>query len=295
MSTITQSPAALVDDGIPGGGVDAGRERAAVQVFGIVAADRQLGRVEAQHRRAVLEAVQDEAERGVEPRGREREQLGFGHALTAAASRRRRRPSASISIAPASVSEIPGSGAPTANSARPDPVIAPAASRCGRPADERRDHEQRRGERDHERDVDLAQRDHEGEGECEGSREQEALAAAAHHSEHERGQQPGDERPGAAEHERESGRGDSGGDREHRARAARPSAQPAARRLPRHAGQTSGPAPNEIVPNIAITPTAAQSQNRPRLRARGSWPHFSPDRVDSRPPGRANAARRAAI
>ena len=76
---------ALVHHGVPGGGVDAGRERAAVQVLGLVAADGECRRVQAQHGGAVLEAVQREADGGVQPGRREREQLGLGHAPTAAA------------------------------------------------------------------------------------------------------------------------------------------------------------------------------------------------------------------
>ena len=72
------------------------------------------GVLQAQDGGAVLEAVQREADRRVQPGRREREQLGLGHAVTAAANRLRRRLSVSIRTAPASVSEIPAANAPNA-------------------------------------------------------------------------------------------------------------------------------------------------------------------------------------
>ncbi len=114
--------------------------------------DRQRGRIEAQDRGAVLEAVQRQTDAGVEARRREREQLRLGHARDAA-SRRRRMPSVSISTAPASVSGMPACGR-----AEDEERQAGARDRAGRlalraPGGERREDHERRGERERDEGV----------------------------------------------------------------------------------------------------------------------------------------------
>ena len=171
-------------------------------------------------------------------------------------------PSASISIAPASVSEIPGTGAPTANSARPAPVIAPAASRCGRPAASAAS-TSRAGASATQRDVDVvrAQREHDGECDRKRGREHEPRAGVLHDREAERRRAA--RRPAATRcRARARARGPrAGGDARIAPRAARPSGPRAGRCPRRAAATTSAPADRERAEH------RQRRRRRPRARS----------------------------
>ena len=172
------------------------------------------GRIEPQHGRAVLEAVQREAERGVERSRRECAQLGLGHALVMA-RRLRRMPSASMSTAPASVSEIPGTRSADREERQPGArdrsrrlalraAGASAASTSSAGAEREREH-----------DVGVAQGEQDDDRDRERRRQGERVAPRAHERDRERHEQAGDERPGAAERRRQrrcgNGRGEGRG------------------------------------------------------------------------------------
>ena len=145
-------------------------------------------------------------------------------------------------------------------------MSAPAASRCGRPDERRDEHEQGRCHDDREEGVVADQREEQQAGDRHASRggEHGRVAPRVHERDGERRHDP------ATSGQRLRPRTTMGGGGEPTAIAiaALRGVSERAASMPMQAASSAHatpPAPNEIEPNIANMPAAAQSQKRLRL------------------------------